>query len=87
MERRLRDKIFYYEQIGDDTLILPRITYGHVVHDSGYGVSEVMHRGDDGAGHGSCKWEPPLHHLPDDLQQLHFRTFHYDTEATTRAKT
>ncbi len=86
MERGLRNKIYYFEQIGDDTIILPRVTYSHVVHDSGYGVTEVVHRGNDGAGHGSFNWEPPLKDLPEDLRQLHFRTFHYDPEATRRGK-
>ena len=86
MERGLRNKIFYFEQIGDDSIILPRVTYGHVVHDSGYGVHEIVHRGNDGAGHGSINWEPPLQSLPDDLQQLQYRTFEYDAEATLQGK-
>ena len=86
MERGLRNKIFYFEQIGDDTIMLPRVTYGHVVHGSGYGVEEVVHRGNDGAGHGSYVWDAPLKKLPEDLEKLHFRTFRYDAEATRREK-
>lgn len=86
MERWLRQKIFYYEQVGDDSFILPRVYYGHVVRDSGYGVHEVTHRGDDGAGHGSICWDAPLQNLPEDLQKLHVRTFQYDAEATQQGK-
>ncbi|MHB9131391.1 MAG: hypothetical protein ACYDBB_09915 [Armatimonadota bacterium] len=82
VERGLRDKIFYYEQVGDDMVIEPRITYGHVVHQTNYGVQEEVHRGNDGAGHGSYVWEAPLKKLPEDVRKLRFRTFTYDREAT-----
>jgi len=85
-ERGLRNLIFYYEQVGDDYIIDARISYGHVVHASSYGVEEVKHQGNDGAGHGSYNWEPPLKNLPDDLAKLSPRTYRYDAEATLQAK-
>jgi hypothetical protein len=84
LERGLRDKIFYFEEIGDDMVIEARVTYGHCVRHDGYGVSEEVHRGNDGAGHGSYVWEAPLQELPKDLDKLHMRRYSYDADLTAQ---
>ncbi|HOS44358.1 MAG TPA: hypothetical protein PK794_11740, partial [Armatimonadota bacterium] len=84
IERGLRDRIFYFEQVGDDMVVEARVTYGHVVRHDGYGVPDEVHRGDDGDGHGSYVWEAPLRELPKDLDKLHPRRYTCDPDATAR---
>jgi hypothetical protein len=78
----LRDRVFYFEQIGDDAIIMPRVTCGHTIRSTGYGVEVRYERGDDGHGHGSRRWDAPLRDLPADLAKLRPRTFERDVEAT-----
>ena len=80
----LRERLFLAEQVGDDVVLEPHMSFGHVVHDSGYGVNAVQHRGDNGEAMGSYSWESPLKSLPDDLGKLHQRQLTYDREATLR---
>ncbi|HEY3415525.1 MAG TPA: hypothetical protein VGM23_01460 [Armatimonadota bacterium] len=82
VERGLLDRLFHFEEIDDDLIFWPRMTYRNVVNISDYGVPYEAHRGDDGAGHGSYVWESPLQRLPEDLDKLSPRTFTFDAEAT-----
>jgi hypothetical protein len=86
VERNLRNKIFYWEQVQDDTPIEPRVTFSTRVTGTDYGVHEVVHRGNDGAGHGSYTWEAPLQDLEKDLAKLHFREYTVDVEATQQER-
>ncbi|HEY3379820.1 MAG TPA: hypothetical protein VGL77_20290 [Armatimonadota bacterium] len=81
-ERGLRARLFVAEEVGDDSVVEAKVYYRHAVQKSGYGVEAVMHRGDDGHGHGSAVWDAPLQTLPDDLDKLHFQEYHYDEAAT-----
>lgn len=82
----LRERLFIAEQVVDDMVLEAHICYGHVVHDSGYGVQAVHHRGDNGEAMGSYVWESPIKSLPDDLAKLQPRVLRYDQEATLREK-
>jgi hypothetical protein len=84
IERGLRDKIFYFEQVGDDMVIEARVTYGYCVGHDGYGVPDEVHRGNDGAGHGSYVWTAPLQDLPKDLEKLHPRHYTVDRDTTAQ---
>lgn len=84
-EHGLLARLYQHEVIGDDTIIEPRMTYGHVVHATNYGVEAVKHKGDDGEGHGSYCWEPALKSL-DEVDKLRCRTFTYDREATEKSR-
>ena len=86
MERGLLDKIFWYEQLRDDVVITPRITYGNCVTSTDYGVVEARHWGDNNGALSSFTWDPPLKDLPADLDKLHFREHTLDEATTQRQK-
>jgi hypothetical protein len=86
IERGLREKIFNFEQVGDDTVINARITYGNVVSNTGTGVEAVFHRSESDVLMGSCVWDPPLKELPKDIEKMHFREYTFDREATEQQK-
>jgi hypothetical protein len=81
-ERGLRARLFIAEEIGDDSVVEPRVYYSHAVHGSNYGVEVGERHGQGEHGHGSYVWEAPVKTLPEDLGRLHFREFTYDEEAT-----
>ena len=85
-EQRWRWDIFIYEQVHDDTVVEPRITYGNKIIASGFGVEAVVEKGDDGKGHGSVRWDAPLKYLKTDMKRLHFQTFTFDRAGTLREK-
>jgi len=85
-EHGLRARLYQHEEIGDDTIVMPRMTYGHAVTATDNGVQSVKHHGNDGQGHGSFVWEPPLKNISEDLKKLHFREFTYNAEATAQGR-
>lgn len=75
MEGAMRTKLFQHEYVGDDIIIEPVLKLNPGVTSTGYGVESTKHHGNDGAGHGSMRWDPPLKDLPGDLKKLHVRQF------------
>ncbi|MBN1435769.1 MAG: hypothetical protein JW936_01730 [Sedimentisphaerales bacterium] len=86
IERWLRNQIFYYESVGDDMVIEPSIGWGWQTQSSDYGVEVVSHKGDDGHGHGSIKWDAPISNIAEGLEKLRFRTFSVDRQASLQEK-
>lgn len=82
IEFQLRDRIFLSEEVGDDYVMEPRVTCGHVVRSTGYGVDIPSHRSENADTMGSYVWDAPIKNLPDDIEKLHFRQFTLDKEAT-----
>jgi len=78
IERQLREKLWNHEVIGDDIVINPRFEHRGFTIASDYGVQSTKSWGNDGQGHGSMIWDPPLKDLPADLEKLHFRRHTYD---------
>ena len=86
VERGLRDRVFYYESVGDDMVIEPYVGWGWQTECSDYGVEVVNHQGDDGYGHGSRSWDAPITNIAEGLEKLQFRNFSVDREASLQDK-
>lgn len=77
-EWSLRREIFWGTRMGDDRVIEPWFTVGHVASDSGWGLAE--RRIDGGIG-GAYTWEAPLKQY-DQMNQLRFPELTVDWNAT-----
>jgi len=80
-ERELRQQLWSHHFIGEDIIINPRFEHRGFVTSSDFGVTSRKQWGNDGLGHGSMVWEPPLVQLPEDFSRLHFRTHAFDRES------
>jgi hypothetical protein len=80
-ERTLRQKIYTFTQLKDDSVIEPFFDLGWVVNIGDYGVQVPYTYGDN---RGSYVWESPLKDLPADLDKLHFRQLSVDRPASDR---
>ncbi|MFO7635919.1 MAG: hypothetical protein R6W96_01260 [Clostridia bacterium] len=83
-ERSLRDKILHFEFIRDDWPVEPRITYGHTIRKTGYGVDVVRHTGVSEYGKGSFTWDPQVTDIDEGLEKLRFREYTIDRETSAR---
>jgi len=87
IERGLRSTLFFYDEIGDDHVIEPRLCYPNVVRvTSDYGVEKIIHRSDSDTRMGSVAWDAPIKDIEADMHKLHFREFEFDEDATICAK-
>lgn len=77
-EMTLRKEIFWGETMGDDRVVEPFFTVGHVHTESDWGMHERKIGGDHG---GSYAWEAPLKSY-DDFDRLRFPTITVNAEAT-----
>ncbi len=82
VERSLRNRIYYYENIGDDTVIEARIQYAHQISHHGYGVDAIIHRTDNNGNLSSYTWDAPIKDISRDIGKLHRREFTYHADAT-----
>lgn len=82
LERHLKEKIYVYEEVQDDTVIEPYINYNWFVDIGNYGFEEQLERVDDFEALGSYSWEVPIKDLNADLEKLHFRQLSVDREKT-----
>lgn len=81
LERGLRMKLFWWEQIRDDNTLEPWFNIGWSVSNSGYGVEIPYTHGEN---RGSYVWDAPLKDLERDFEKLHHREFTVDRRATER---
>ncbi len=82
-ESVLRDKIFTYEQVDDDSVITPTIDYHWQINIGDYGVVPEKHT-TEGEKKTSYRWDPPIQDLDEDFDKLHQRELSVDREATRR---
>jgi hypothetical protein len=80
MERGLRELIFRCEQVKDDWVVEPRITWQWDVTIGDYGVQTELVRGQNEGKLGSYHWDPPIQDLDRDFDKLHFRALSVDRE-------
>lgn len=78
IESRLRLSIFHFDNIPDDMVIEPRITYQESVSGDFYGLELVEHIGDTGRGAGSRRWDPPIEDIEKALDLLRPRQWSWD---------
>ncbi len=86
MERGLRDAIFRFEQVKDDVVFEPWLTYNWRVSISNFGVEVPREYGDNAGKRGSYHWDPPIKDLDRDFEKLKHRTFAVDREGTMKDK-
>lgn len=86
VETRLRLALWHFENIPDDMVAEPRITYSHRVVSDFYGVELVEHVGNAGDVQGSRSWEPPVHDLAHATEMLRPRRWELDLEAGLRQR-
>lgn len=82
LERNLKEKIFLYEEVRDDTVIEPYIKYNWFVEIGNYGFEEQVERADDFEEMGSYTWDPPVKDLDQDLEKLQIRDLSVDRDKT-----
>ncbi len=82
IERRMRSKIFQYNCVGDDVVIVPRVTYTYNVTASDLGVAAIRHTGSHEGGVGSYRWDAPITDIDEGLKKLKFRELSLNREAT-----
>ncbi len=81
IEYALRHRIYHFEQVRDDTVVMPYWPINWRVKTSDYGVQEDMHRPQTDGEMGSYKWDPPITNIDRDFHKLHPRTYSVDREA------
>lgn len=86
VETGLKLAIYHYENIHDDMVIEPRITFSEHISSDFYGVELVEHIGDSGRGAGSRRWDPPVRDIGQALELLRFRTWRLDKSAGEAAR-
>lgn len=86
IERSLKSKIFHFENVCDDMIIEPRITYNYKVNISNFGVASVMHSGSYADILGSYRWDPPITNIEEGIKKLHFRELSVDLDTTITNK-
>jgi hypothetical protein len=82
MERALRDLVFRYEYVRDDSVVEPWIDYGWFVTIGDFGVPLELERGENEGKLGSYTWDPPIKDLDRDFDRLHMRALSVDRERT-----
>lgn len=82
IERGLRQKIYYHENITDDTVIDNSFVVGKAVSDTGWGLASEWIKSDCATGAGTFN---PVINSPCDLKKLRFPEVSHD-EAETRRK-
>ncbi len=80
MERSLRELIFRYEQVRDDFVIEPRLTWQWEVTASDFGVQTLLVHGQNETKLGSYHWDPPIQDLDKDFDRLHIRQWSVNRE-------
>jgi hypothetical protein len=80
MERSLRELIFRCEQVNDDWVVEPRITWQWDVTIGDYGVQTELVRGQNEGKLGSYNWDPPIKDLDRDFDKLHIRELSVNRE-------
>lgn len=80
IERGLRELIFRCEQVNDDWVVEPRITWQWDVTIGDYGVQTELVHGQNEGKMGSYHWEPPIQDLDQDFDKLHFRSLSVNRE-------
>lgn len=86
MERRLRTQIFHFDEVEDDFIIEPRVTYSYKVDIGSYGVAPIIQSGSHDGKMGSIRWDPPIVHIEEGMEKLHFRRLSIDHEATEKER-
>jgi hypothetical protein len=84
MERGLRDAIFRVEEVKDDFVVEPYLTYNWHVSISNFGAESTREYGDNAGKQGSYHWDPPIKDLDRDFGKLKSRTFSVDREGTRK---
>jgi hypothetical protein len=83
LERGLGCVIYEFEQVRDDHVVEPYVTYNWRVKAGDFGVAPVQHYADRVSGNVSCRrWDAPLRNLEADFEKLRPRTFEVDREAS-----
>jgi len=86
MERNLLNTIFMYENVRDDYVVEPVISYNWHLAMSGYGVEATWHTTSNEGKLASYRWDAPIKSLRDDFGKLRPRTFSVNRESTMAAK-
>jgi hypothetical protein len=86
LERNLRDILFRYVSVQDDTIIEPWIEYQWQVTIGDFGFHTELIRGDNQGKLSSYHWDPPLKDLDADFNRLHFRAIQVNREQTLAYK-
>ncbi len=86
LERTMREKIFHFEEIGDDFIVHPFISWNNAISATDYGVQSVTHRTDNEGKMASYSWDAAVGNLSEDLHKLKHRTFQHDKEMTEAGK-
>jgi hypothetical protein len=80
IERNLRELIFRCEQVNDDWVVEPRITWQWEVAIGDYGMQIELVRGQNEGKLGSYHWDPPIQDLDRDFDKLHIRSLSVNRE-------
>ncbi|MFW6162487.1 MAG: hypothetical protein ACODAJ_06930 [Planctomycetota bacterium] len=81
IEWRLRSRIYYHEQLDDDTVIEGEWAVGKAVRRTGWGLEPEQIPATEARG--AWKFKPVIHQ-PSDLEKLRFPEVSHDEEATQR---
>ncbi len=87
MEYGLRCRIYHFEQVADDTVIMPYVNINWAVKTTDYGVQEDIHRPQTEGTLGSIKWDPPVTNIDRDFHKLHPRTYSVDRSKIEKDRT
>ncbi len=82
IENGFRHTIFSFEQVQDDHVVEPYISYGWNVSLGDYGVSSQRQYADNAGKLGSYHWEPAIRDLDADFGKLKARKFSVNREDT-----
>ena len=86
LERGLLNTVFMYENVRDDYVIEPVISYNWHLAISGYGVQSTRHTTSNEGKLASYRWDAPIKSLRDDFHKLRPRTFSVNRESTMANK-
>lgn len=81
-ETELRKKIFWAEEMGDDTPLEPYFDIPYTVSADDWGLKTEFHKAEE---KGSMTWEHPLKDYQTDLGKLHSPEYIIDMQTTTRS--
>ncbi|HUW30371.1 MAG TPA: hypothetical protein VM223_02035 [Planctomycetota bacterium] len=86
LERGLRNTIFTYEHVKDDSVVEPIITWNWHLQISDYGVQSKRQTTSNEGKLASYRWEPPVKDLRTDFAKLRPRTFSINHESSLEWK-
>ena len=86
VERGLRSRIYHFENVGDDVVVDPYISYKYKINRSNFGLQPVVHSGSYDDVLGSYRWDPPISDIEEGMKKLHFRELSVDHDATSANK-